>query len=435
MPERSPKVHRRRWVVMAVLVGLALRLGFSLLYWTDKPLTLDEQEYLLLARSLVSGQGFSYPVVSDEGAPATHFERPPAYPAFLAALLVMTGHRWVEPVHLPRSSSEIPREVTIAQALLGALAVWLVALLAARVAGPGAGVAGAALAAFYPPLVWTCAYMLNETLYSVLALATAWLLVAASDPRARKPMRLGLLAGLVAGVAVLTKEAMVFFFPLAGLYLLMRRRPGLLAALVLGTAVVLLPWVARNYVVHDRFVLTAAHGGVTFWTGNNPLARGEGDLAANPEMKRARIALEAQHAGMSNQEMDAVYYREAVDFIVARPLAWSALLAKKLFYTVVPVGPSYRLHSARYFLGSVLSYGLLIPFAIVGFVRLGPRRSALWPLWLLGASVVVVCVVFFPQERFRIPVIDPLLIICAAACAAPRPLGRALTAHAAPVVP
>jgi len=411
-----------------VLVGLALRLAFSLGYWVGKPLTLDEQEYLLLARGLASGQGFSYPAVVDEGPNVIHFGRPPAYPAFMAALLVMSGHRWPEPPRVPRSSSEIPREVIIAQALLGAAAVWLIAWLARLGAGPRAAVIAAALAAVYPPLVWICAYALNEALYCVLGLVTAALLAGATDGRARAPLGLGLLAGLAAGAAVLTREATVSFLPLAGLYLLLRRRPGVLATLVLGTAVVLLPWFARNYAVHDRFVLTVAHGGVTFWTGNNPLARGEGDLAANPAMKRARVALEAQHAGISSADMDAVYYREALRFIVTQPLAWSALLVKKLFYTFVPIGPSYTLHSTRYFLGSVVPYGLLVPFAVAGFIRLGARRAPLWPLWLLGLSVVIVCLVFFPQERFRIPVVDPLLIVCAASLAAPRAFGRGPTA-------
>jgi hypothetical protein len=39
-------------------------------------------------------------------------------------------------------------------------------------------------------------------------------------------------------------------------------------------------------------------------------------------------------------------------------------------------------------------------------------------LLLLGAASVLMCLVFFPQERFRIPVIDPVLIVCAAALAA-----------------
>jgi hypothetical protein len=41
-------------------------------------------------------------------------------------------------------------------------------------------------------------------------------------------------------------------------------------------------------------------------------------------------------------------------------------------------------------------------------------------LLLLAASAVLVCLVFFPQERFRIPVIDPALIVCAACLGARR---------------
>ena len=37
------------------------------------------------------------------------------------------------------------------------------------------------------------------------------------------------------------------------------------------------------------------------------------------------------------------------------------------------------------------------------------------PVLLLGAAAVLTGLVFFPQERFRIPVIDPTLIVCAAA--------------------
>jgi hypothetical protein len=32
-------------------------------------------------------------------------------------------------------------------------------------------------------------------------------------------------------------------------------------------------------------------------------------------------------------------------------------------------------------------------------------------LWLLAASAILVCLVFFPQERFRIPLIDPALVV------------------------
>jgi hypothetical protein len=35
-------------------------------------------------------------------------------------------------------------------------------------------------------------------------------------------------------------------------------------------------------------------------------------------------------------------------------------------------------------------------------------------MWLLAASSVATALVFFPQERFRIPIIDPALILLAA---------------------
>jgi hypothetical protein len=61
-----------------------------------------------------------------------------------------------------------------------------------------------------------------------------------------------------------------------------------------------------------------------------------------------------------------------------------------------------------------------LPFAAIGALRL--RRSERPPaaLFLLAGSAVLVCLVFFPQERFRIPVLDPALIVCAAAAGAHR---------------
>ena len=47
-----------------------------------------------------------------------------------------------------------------------------------------------------------------------------------------------------------------------------------------------------------------------------------------------------------------------------------------------------------------------------GLLRLGISPAAITVLGLLGTCAGAL--VFFPQERFRIPVIDPTLLICAA---------------------
>src|SRR5258706_372807 len=84
----------------------------------------------------------------------------------------------------------------------------------------------------------------------------------------------------------------------------------------------------------------------------------------------------------------------------------AALLARKAFYTVVPLGPSYAVHSARYRVASVVSYLLILMAAIAGAWRWHTRTmGAPVALWLMTAATVAAGLVFFPQERFRMPVI------------------------------
>jgi len=284
-----------------------------------------------------------------------------------------------------------------------------------RAAGPRAALAAGWLAAVYPPLVWTPAFVWSETLFSVIALACAAVL--SLDERSPGPL---LTAGALAGVAVLTRPAMLFFLPLVALWLASRREWRGLVLLLLACALVILPWTVRNAREYGRFVLVASEGGITFWTGNHPLAIGEGDLAANPQLKRENVALRARHPGLTPEQLEPVYVRDALRFIREQPGAWARLLVRKAFYTVVPVGPSYRLHSPLYLGASVLSYLAVLPFALLGLVRLARARRLPVPLLLLAASSVLVCLVFFPQERFRIPVVDPTLLVMAASSRASR---------------
>lgn len=445
-----------RAVSAAVAVGLLLRLAFGLGYWTGKPLTHDEREYLTLAANVAQGRGFatelpgeaaSAAAAADGGAPSAdvsaaavqgrpapplraaaptsnvqRFGRAPGYPIFLAPLT------WLDAdLRAGRLPAEVPAAVKIVQALLGAAGMLLLAGLVRRVAGERAATAAAWLAALFPPLVWLPAYAFSEQLYSVIALATAaWLGRVTDGPRrveaTAAATRAVVLAGLAAGAGALTRPAMLFFLPLAAALLLWRardRRLGLRrAALFVAVAVMAIaPWTVRNAVVYQRFVLIASEGGVTFWTGNHREAIGEGDLAANPHLKLRNLEFRARHPGLSEEALEPLYYREALGFIAADPLWWLGLEARKFWYTWVPVGPSYRLHAPRYFWATALSLLVLMPAAAAGFVRApaGTRPAA---LFTLAASTVLVALVFFPQERFRLPVMDPALVAAAALGAA-----------------
>jgi hypothetical protein len=397
-----------QWTLAAVVVGLALRLAFGMVYWVDKPLTHDEREYLALAGSLQDGRGFRYEPSHDTGT-TQQFGRAPGYPAFLA--LIGAGSA---------SATSVPTRVKVAQSVVGALGIWIIAAIAARAAGPRAGAIAAALAAVYPPLVWVCSYALSESLYSVIALLAAHAVqAAAGGANQRTPGRrswlLAASAGLLTGVAILTRPAMLLFLPLAALWMASRRQWGVALALVAAAVIVVAPWTIRNVREYGRFVLVASEGGVTFWTGNHPLARGEGDLAANPVLKMAELQFRRAHPGLTAEELEPLYYRDALNWIAAHPGQWLVLLLRKIFYTVVPAGPSYTLHSTKYWAASVSSYLVVLSLALVGYRRLWIDRRRPTAVLLLGASAVLVGLVFFPQERFRIPVIDPVLIIGAAA--------------------
>jgi hypothetical protein len=393
-----------RLLIAAVMAGLVLRLAFGLIYWTGKPLTHDEQEYLSLARSLTAGQGFVYDAALETGTGA-RFGRAPGYPAFLAA--IGAGTSVVE---------SVPARVKVVQAFVGAAGIWLIGCLAARSYGARAGVVGSWIAAAYPPLISMPAYALSETLASTLALAAALMLqqVASTPQRGRFGSGLAAAAGFLSGTAILIRPATAVYLPLAALWLLTRRQWRAALVVVGVTAMVIVPWTIRNLGVYDRPVLIASDGGVTFWTGNHPLAIGEGDLAANPAIKRDDLQFRGEHPGLSAEALEPLYYRAALTHIREHPVWWIGLLLRKCFYLVVPVGPSYALHSTRYRVATTAPYLLLLPFAVASLRRVRRASEPPTAVLLLAASAVLTCLVFFPQERFRVPLIDPALIVCAA---------------------
>jgi hypothetical protein len=258
----------------------------------------------------------------------------------------------------------------------------------------------------------------SETLYSTLALTTVLLLNLALDRSSDQNhtsthFLLVAASGIAAGLSILVRPAMLFFLPIAAIWLLARRRRAVAAALVTIALLVVAPWTIRNMHAYHRFVLIASEGGVTFWTGNHPLSKGEGDMAANPDIKIADIQFRRAHPGLTPEQLEPLYYRDALSWIAAHPGAWAGLLLKKAFYTVVPAGPSYAIHAARYRITSIASYLTLLCLAAMGTVRWRRNEHPPEALIPLAISAVLVCLVFFPQERFRIPVLDPALIICA----------------------
>jgi 4-amino-4-deoxy-L-arabinose transferase-like glycosyltransferase len=172
--------------------------------------------------------------------------------------------------------------VKIGQCLLGASLVPALALIGRRVSGEATGITAAAIAAFYPELVWFSSHFWAETLFTVLLWWAFERLTAADEARST---RAAAAAGVLLGLAVLTRETVLYFVPFAALWLAGRQagspaergfsRAGLRrgALLVATCLLVVLPWTVRNALVFDAFVPVSTAGALNLWQGNTRLDR------------------------------------------------------------------------------------------------------------------------------------------------------------------
>jgi hypothetical protein len=213
---------------------------------------------------------------------------PPLYPYFLAGLgeIVADGGERPEteaPAGTPRYGKSThgfpvsPRSlvaVKLGQAVLGIALALAIAVLGARMFGGRVGTAAGGVAALYPDLIWYAAHFWSETLF----LAVLWWgierLVAADESRPA----VAAVAGLLWGLAVLTRETNLYFTPVAALWLGYRRgaigwrRAALfLAATVLTVA----PWTYRNWITLHAFIPVSAAGGQNLFQGNTDIDRDE----------------------------------------------------------------------------------------------------------------------------------------------------------------
>lgn len=406
---------RRVLTGAAIVVALVARLGFAFGYWTDQPLTHDEREYLSLAANLAQGRGFA-PDLPGEPRPerADTFDRAPLYPIVLAPLTWFDAS--LRDGRLPAS---VPAAIRLAQSLAGILVVLGAAALATRAGGERAGVVAAWLAALHPALTWIPAYALSEAVFVPLVIGAIAVVGRALDrpaaaASARTELRDLAAGGVLTGLAVLARPSTLVAVPLVALFLLGSRRVRPALAFAAGVTLAIAPWAVPNSIAHGRVVVVSAQGGVNFWIGNHPKATGDGDLAANPQLKVANLELRARHPHLTPVQLEPVYYREAFDWIRSEPVAWAGLLARKAYYTVVPTGPSYRLHSPLYFWASVVPYLALLPLAVAGARAATASPAPPVALGLFVLSSLVSSVLFFPHERFRIAIVDPALVVMAA---------------------
>ena len=185
-----PESSIGRALAFLTLVALAVRAAYLAL---EAPcaLTGDEPSWIELGRRI------SRPAVAFVPFRSDLVFYPPVYPYFVGALFRAFGTM---------------KAVLWAQVLLGALLVPVVGRAGALAFGRRAGLLAAAVAAFYPELVWYTAHDWSETVYLLLLWGAIERTLAAD---ARVSRRVAAVAGLLWGLATLTRELSLYLVPIA----------------------------------------------------------------------------------------------------------------------------------------------------------------------------------------------------------------------------
>ena len=332
----------------------------------------DFAYYVGKATSLAAGQGYA-----NGGVPTAFW--PPGYPIFLAGVFKLFG-----------SSLAVAKATNI---VLWTATTVLVYLLGLKLEGRATAAVAAFIVALFPEFILFANLTSSENLFIPLVLGATLVFSPKAKMSGPPSWKRSLLAGLLLGFAVIVRTTAVLLPPLMALVLVLwyRSKPALVSACLLVAAFAISPgaWAARNAVVMGSPVLST-NGGISLWTGNNPLATGGYRLKGDSPARDVSTPANELAA-------NSAYTKEALTFIVSEPGQWIALMpekAKQLFAKPSTLG----WNTARNVRGDSSSYSAreltsaekrAVSVAVALRANRGGWMKALWLLGLLGLVVAV----------------------------------------------
>ncbi|MBL8063744.1 MAG: hypothetical protein JNK32_12025 [Anaerolineales bacterium] len=418
--------------VRIYLIALLLRL-FPVLLTSQLGIGLDDMfQYDMLARSLASGHGFRWyaqadlkmlePYVDFDLATAKGYDpryglytsfRAPLYPAFLALVYSISGFefsrffaaRLAQVIILGAPLAPLTYLVSKQFFLLSTFTSeeqpeWKIESIS-RIS--------AWIVACYPMLLVYPLGLGTENLFFVLLLFSFFfLLKSVKAPGIYNLLLLGAFLALTA----LTRSVILPFVMLAFLYLLFLHKKKALLAL-LSFVIVLLPWVIRNSILHQKPTGIETSMGYNLYLGYHP--QGNGSFVFGPSLDLLTI--------MDDAERDEAGTQKAIGFIREQPERFLPLALNRLgfffglekrvlmyFYSNNLLGyiPSPILLSIAAIL--LLPFMFVVILAALGGVALkrSPQTSM---LLLLFFAYILPHALILAEDRFHLALIPFFAIL------------------------
>ncbi len=381
---------------LAIIFVLALGLRIFLIgvwYQTGQGdrLSADGYCYRTMAENLIQGKGFQL-----EEKPTAR--RPPVYPLFVSFFL---------------KYNLFPLGIQIAHALIGALSCLLLFALAKEIFDEKVGLLASGILAIDYLSVRQTLSIMPETLFVFFLLGTFYFLMLAYR---EKKMKGVILAGLLAGLSLLTKEVLLFYFPFVVLWVFLWKNSWKNRFLMAGIfsvslAIVIAPWVVRNSLLYGRpALLTVGGGGKTFYLANNPQATGGitgGDWVLGVDTAMPQDVPSSFRNSPTPDIEEDYFFKEAVNFIWKNPWSFVKLAGKK----IVNMWRPYQTDSpvpARW--ASAVSYAPVLILGLLGLFRSANRWREFFPIFTLIGYIFFLHALLIAHIRYRYPVMPFFMI-------------------------
>lgn len=405
-PAEGPPASARRFLLRLVAIvafALAIRLAYALHQGPKLVVGGDALVFHDLANLLADGHGYVQPAGWAQGHSIPTADHPPLYPLVLAIASKLGGtgfgaHR-------------------VVSCLLGAGTVGAVGFLGRRVAGERTGLIVAVIAAVYPMLWVVDGSLMSESLYGLLI---ALSLLAAYALRDAPSDRRAALMGVLLGLAVLTRSEALGLVPLLALPVALRvgaRRWRRTAVMLVGFALVVSPWLVRNWIVFDQPLLSNNSGSLLAGANCDGTYHGRFLGLWRLDCIPPERGDEAQKA--------AAYRSDGIDYAGDHAGRLPAVLAVRVLRTWDLWDPwdqaayeTFEGRDLRVSHAGLAAYWLLLPLSAAGAVTLRRRRESLWLLLSPLLLVTAASLAGYGLTRFRLAAEIPIVVLAGVAVAA-----------------
>jgi tetratricopeptide (TPR) repeat protein len=404
-------IEKYYWHILAVIIIFTFIIG--LLYVNQlsasifsKPFTLDDALYDNWGLSISRGQLIGKDV----------FYGLPLYAYFLGFIYWLFGHSLYT--------------VRIIQVLLTIFSCIMVYLIGSKTFTRKVGLLAALFFSLYGQFLFHEGQLVSVTLAIFLNLASILFIIVSLE---NKNKLCFIISGLLIGFSSLAMSGIFMIIPFISFmafYFFKNKIEALLSIFLIlfGISIPIGLSTLHNYLAEKDFVLVSAHGGITFYTGNNPNAKPyfspikeiDGSDIQSFITGSRNIAERDLGRILKPSEISSYWTKKAVKFILSNPLHYTGLLVHKFLFLyngreVYDVFIDYNLmrqHTLILFV-AFLNFFLILPLAILGIYisrKIEVKRFILYS-YILSYSLSII--LFMVNSRYRLPLIPALIIFSA----------------------